>query len=492
MPGDTAEAPKNDLPISRQQLEDLIARPHVETHHTLYLPDGALQYTATVGMLPLRNEESREIEAGMFFTAYTLTHDGESTDRPLMFVFNGGPGSSSIWLHMGTVGPKRVQMQDEGWLPASPYRLVDNLHTWLDIADLVLIDPVGTGFSRAAEPDLNKKFWSLDGDLTAVGQFIRLYLTRTHRWSSPLFLAGESYGTTRAAGLAGKLVDWGIAFNGIILISTILSYQTARFEQGNDLPFALFLPTYTATGWYHGRLPADLQERPLREVLTEVQQWVESEYALALMQGDKLPSSARTKLVDKLARYTGLDAQYIDLADLRINIYHFCKELLRDERRTVGRLDSRFKGIDRTPVAETPDFDPSYQAILLPYTTLLNQYIRSELGYETDIVYEPLSSKVNEEWEFEKGKFPDTSEHLRSALSKNPHMKVLVARSTYDLATPLFAVDYTLNHMGLDASLHDNIRIADYEAGHMMYIEAGSLVRLKADLADFVGWALES
>ena len=207
------------------------------------------------------------------------------------------------------------------------------------------------------------------------------------------------------------------------------------------------------------------------------------------MQGDTLPEHDRSTLVEKLARYTGLNPQYVDLTDLRINIHRFCKELLRDEHRTVGRLDSRFQGIDKTPVAERPDFDPSYQAILPPYTTLLNQYIRSELGYETDITYEPLSSKVNEEWEFEKGKFPDTSEHLRSALSKNPHMKVLVGRSYYDLATPFFAVDYTLNHMGLDASLHNNIRTSDYESGHMMYIEAGSLDRLKADRADFVGWA---
>lgn len=490
MPDETTQPSTEEENEPGQQFEERVLRDPVETQHTLDLGSRKFNYTATAGMLPLRDQETDELNAGIYFTAYTLHHDGKPTDRPLMFVFNGGPGSSSIWLHMGTVGPQRVRMQDEGWLPAPPYQLAPNLHTWLDVADLVLIDPVGTGFSRATNKELNKKFWSLDGDLTSVGQFIRLYLTRYQRWASPLFLAGESYGTTRAAGLAGRLVDWGIAFNGIILISTILNFQTARFEPGNDLPYVLFLPTYTATAWYHGKLPTELQERPLEEVIAEAQTWAENDYTLALMRGDRLPESERAAVAEQLARYTGLDAQYVDLSNLRINIHRFCKELLRSESRTIGRLDSRFQGIDRTPVTETPDFDPSYWAILPPYTTLLNQYVRSELGYETDTPYETLSSTVNQEWEFEKGKFPDTSDLLRSALSKNPHMKVMVARSYYDLATPFFAVDYTLNHMNLDRSLHSNLRIRDYAAGHMMYIETGSLARLKADITDFVEWAL--
>lgn len=490
MPDDSPEDRKDENRTARNQFEERVTRDPVQTHHTLNLPARSLQYTATAGMLPLHDEDSQTVKAGLFFTAYTLIQDGDPAERPLMFVFNGGPGSSSIWLHMGTVGPKRVRMQDEGWQPAPPYQLEDNLHTWLGFADLVLIDPIGTGYSRAAEPELNKKFWSLDGDLTAVAQFIRLYLTRYQRWSSPLFLAGESYGTTRAAGLTGKLVDWGIAFNGIILISTILNFQTARFEQGNDLPYVLFLPSYAATAWYHKRLPADLQERPLPEVLGDVTEWAENEYTLALMRGNRLSESDRSAIVERLARYTGLNPLYVDLTDLRINIHQFCKELLRDQRRTVGRLDSRFLGIDRTPISETPDFDPSYWAILMPYTTLLNQYVRGELGFEIDIPYEALNSTVNEKWELEKGRYTDTSEHLRSAMSKNPHMKVFVARSYYDLATPFSAVDYTLSHMGLDASLQKNIRQSDFEAGHMMYIEAASLARLTAEIADFVAWAI--
>ena len=488
---DASTTSDSKSPTDRQRFEEMATCDPVQTHHTLELPNQTLEYTATAGMLPLRNDETNEIEAGIFFTAYAL-QKSDPTSRPLIFVFNGGPGSSSIWLHMGTVGPKRVRMHDEGWLPAPPYKLVDNLQAWLGTADLVLIDPVGTGFSRAANPDLNKKFWSLEGDLTAVGQFIRLYLTRYQRWPSPLFLAGESYGTTRAAGLAGKLIDWGIAFNGIILISTILNFQTARFEQGNDLPYILFLPTYAATAWYHRRLPADLQELPLSALLTEVREWAKKEYTLALMQGDRLSVEDRAEVIDNLVRYTGLDPQYVDLTDLRINIHRFCKELLRDERRTIGRLDSRFLGIDKTPVSETPDFDPSYWAILMPFTTLFHQYVRGELGYETDIPYETLNSTVNEKWEMGNGKFADTSEHLRSAMSKNPQMKVYVARSYYDLATPFFAVDYTLNHMGLDDSLHANIRLSDFEAGHMMYIEAGSLARLREDISDFVNWSLAS
>jgi carboxypeptidase C (cathepsin A) len=371
-------------------------------------------------------------------------------------------------------------------MPAPPYRLVDNPHTWLEFADLVFIDPVGTGFSRAVEKDFYKKFWNLDGDIKSVGEFIRLYLARTGRWDSPLYMAGESYGTTRAAGLAGHLVDRGIAFNGVILVSTILNFQTARFERGNDLPYALFLPSYAATAWYHGKLPDDLQNRPLPDVLDEVEAWVETTYTVALAKGGRLGSDERRDIAECLARYTGLSEQYIDLADLRIDIHRFCKELLRAERRTVGRLDSRFKGIDATPVSETPDFDPSLIAITPPYTMLMNRYVRRDLGFETDFEYEVLSFKVNREWEWARGKFPDTSEALRAGFSKNPYMKLFVAQGYYDLATPYFAADYSLSHMGLDQTLYGNIVRADYEGGHMLYIETNALAKLKRDVSDFV------
>lgn len=461
----------------------------VETHHEITVGGKTLKYTATTGMMPLKNDEG-EIEARVFFMAYTLNQDGAAAKRPLTFVFNGGPGSASVWLHLGALGPRRVKMQDEGWLPAPPYQLVTNEHTWLDKTDLVFIDPVGTGYSRAAKADLNKKYWNLQGDLESVGEVIRLYLTRYKRWASPLFLAGESYGTTRAAGLAGHLVDKGIAFNGIILISTILNFQTARFERGNDLPYSLFLPTYTASAWYHGRLPEDLQARPLREVLAEVEAWAESDYTVALAKGDRLTGAARQTVLETLARYTGLEARHIDQTNLRIHIQRFCKELLRDEKRTVGRLDSRYKGIDTLAVSEFPDFDPSMAAITPPYTAMMNNYARTELGYETDTAYETLSRAVFSGWEWDRGKFPDTSEALRSALAKNPHMKILAAMGYYDLATPYFATLYTLNHMDIDSQLHANIRTTSYEAGHMFYVDVNALAKLKQDHGAFLEFAL--
>ncbi len=448
-----------------------------------------LRYTTVAGRMPLKNE-SDEIEAQLFFTAYTLGHGEADRKRPLTFVFNGGPGSASVWLHLGALGPKRVKMQDEGWMPAPPYQLVDNEHTWLEQTDMVFIDPVGTGYSRAAKPDLNKKYWNVKGDLESVGEFIRLYLTRYSRWSSPLFLCGESYGTTRAAGLAGHLIDKGIAFNGIILVSTILNFQTAEFDRGNDLPYALFLPTYTASAWYHKMLPAKLQRQPLRAVLGEAELFAEGEYTTALMKGDRLSGDEKLAVIDRLSHLTGLTPTFIDQSNLRIKIFRFCKELLRDQRRTVGRLDSRFTGLDALAVTETPEFDPSFTAITPPYTAMMTDYARTELGYETDLAYETLSFKVNEGWEWDRGKYADTSEALRSALAKNPFLKVLVAMGYYDLATPHFAAQYTLSHMDIDPSLRGNIHTADYEAGHMLYLDLKSLTKLKTDVDGFIKLAL--
>jgi carboxypeptidase C (cathepsin A) len=424
--------------------------------------------------------------------AYTLDRpEGTpASARPLIFVFNGGPGSASVWLHLGALGPRRVRMQDEGWMPAPPYRLVENAHTWLDLADLVFIDPVGTGFSRASKPELNPQFWSLQGDLDSVGEVNRLYLTRYGRWASPLFLAGESYGTTRAAGLAGHLIDHGIAFNGLILISTTLNFQTLEFEQGNDLPYVLFLPTYTATAWYHKRLADDLQARPLGEVLAEVAAWAETDYTVALAQGDRLPAETRQAVIERLARYTGLEPRYIAGTGLRIQIHRFCKELLRDEKRTVGRLDSRFRGMDALAVTEMPDFDPSMTAITPPYTAMLNDYVRGALGYETDLEYHTLSFKVNAGWTWNQGKYADTSEALRKALARNPFMKVFVGMGFYDLATPYLATLYTLSHMNIDPAVRASVQTAEYEAGHMFYLDVPSLAKLKADVAAFIAGAV--
>jgi len=482
---------ENEKPEKEEKVQDkekkrkLLGIEPVETQHELKLKTRSLKYTATAGVIPLKDEFD-EIDAEIFFVAYTLQGAADPSQRPLIFVFNGGPGSAAIWLHMGAVGPQRVIMQDEGWMPPPPFALEPNEHTWLEFADLVFIDPVGTGYSRAAREELDKKYWSFKGDIESVGEFIRLYLTRYQRWSSPLFLAGESYGTTRAAGLAGHLVDKGIAFNGVILISTAISLRAIFFEVGDDLPFHLFVPTYAATAWYHKKLDAELQDKDLRVFLDEVEAWCESEYTVALGKGDRLGEQDRLNVAKQLARYTGLDLDYVLGTNLRVNIHRFCKELLRDENRSVGRLDSRFKGIEAIAVTEVPEFDPSMLAILPPYTATFNDYVRAQLGIETDLTYEALSFNVNEKWSWEKGKLPNTGEALRSAIAKNPYTKVFVGQGYYDLATPHFATEYMITHMNIDPELRKNVNMVYYPAGHMFYLDAHSLAQHKTDVSDFI------
>ena len=350
---------------------------------------------------------------------------------------------------------------------------------------------MGTGYSRAAKEELDKKYWNVKGDIESVGKFIRLYLTRYQRWSSPLFLAGESYGTTRAAGLSGHLVEEGIAFNGILLISTAVQLRPIFFEIGDDLPFQLFVPTYSATARYHNKLDEDLQKRELHNLLDEVEAWSENEYTVALMKGDKLSEDERHQIAEQLARYTGLSLDYVLGTNLRINIHRFCKELLRSENRSVGRLDSRFKGVEAIAVTEVPEFDPSMLAIKPPYTSMFNDYARTELKIETDLTYEPLNTKVSENWEWEKGKLPNTAESLRSAVAKNPFMKVFVGQGYYDLATPHFATEYMITHMNIDPELRKNVTMAHYEAGHMFYLDVSSLTQLQKDVASFIESSLD-
>ncbi len=484
-----ADAPKA-VETKKEDKKEEKEEPPVVTRHELRAGGRVLKYTATAGLMPLRSETG-ELEAHVFYVAYTLDRGGAPLEkRPLMFSFNGGPGSSSVWLHMGALGPKRVKMKDDGMMPPPPYALVDNEDTWLTETDLVFIDPVGTGYSRAVKPELGKKFWGVDGDIASVGEFIRLYLARNERWASPLFLVGESYGTTRAAGLAGHLVEKGIAFNGIVLVSSILNFQTARFTKGNDLPYPLFLPTYTATAWYHKKLPADLQSKPLRAVLDEVETFAKTDYAMQLARGDELTQAERKALAVRLARFTGLDPAWLERADLRVEIQHFCKELLRNERRTVGRLDTRFQGIDESGVSERPEFDPSMTAIRPPYTSMFNQYVRSVLGYKSDATYHILGGGIGPwDWGSLNG-FADTSESLRQAFAKNPDMKLFVASGHFDLATPYFATQYTLAHLGLEPGQRARITAKEYEAGHMMYIHTGELAKLRKDVGAFLKDAL--
>lgn len=459
------------------------------TQHSVTLGGREIRYTATAGTVILKEEDGTP-KASIFYIAYTLDGVKDPAQRPLTFSFNGGPGSSSVWLHLGVLGPRRVVMDDEGKELPPPYRLVDNEASVLDLTDLVFIDPVSTGYSRAVPGEEAKQFHGLEEDIAAVGDFIRLYTVRQGRWSSPKFLIGESYGTTRAAGLSGYLQNnYGYFLNGIMLVSSILNFGTARFDNGNDLPYPLFLPTYTATAWYHKKLPADLQSRPLREVLDEVEQFALGDYLVALAKGNRLDAAARGQIAEKLARYTGLSKDWIERSNLRIEIFRFTKELRRGDRRTVGRLDSRFVGIDDDQNAGEVEHDPSMTAIMGPYTATVNDYLRRDLDFSIDLNYEILTGKVHP-WNFERGRYADVAGTLREAMTKNPNLKVFVANGYYDLATPYFATEYTFDHLGLDPSLTGNVSMSYYEAGHMMYIQKKSLLQLKKDLAAFYATAL--
>jgi len=482
----------------------------VITQHTVTIGGLEIEYTATSGTMVLKEEsekggesndknEGHKPKAEIFFTAYTINRDESISDsehrrtRPITFSFNGGPGSSSVWLHLGLLGPRRVEMGDAGELLPPPYHLVDNEFSLLDVTDLVFIDPVTTGYSRAVEGENPKQFHNFEKDISSVGDFIRLYTTRYNRWVSPKFLTGESYGTTRSAGLSGYLQErHGMYLNGIILISSILNFQTARFLPGNDLPYILFLPTYAATAWYHGRLGPELQKN-LRDTLDEVEAFAAGEYASALMKGNSLPKAEYDAIVTKLAHYTGLSPDYVEQTNLRIEIMRFTKELQRDQRRTTGRLDSRFTGIDRDAAGEHWEHDPSMSAITGPYTATLNDYVRTELEFESDLPYEILTSRVWP-WGYEnvQNQYLNVGETLRKAMSINPFLKVLIANGYYDLATPYFATRYTFDHLDLDESLRGNYSMSFYEAGHMMYVHMPSLAQLKKDMVDFIHAALSS
>lgn len=459
----------------------------VTSEHKIEFGGKKHRYFVTVGMLPIKNAGD-VAEANLFYTAYSLGSKDGDRKRPLTFTFNGGPGSSSVWLHLGGLAPKRVQMLDDGAMPAPPFKLIDNEFTWLEKTDLVFIDPVDTGYSRATSPELAAKLKSVEGDLDAVGEFIRLYLTRAKRWTSPLFLAGESYGTFRAAGLSGKLIEKGIAFNGIILVSSVLDMLTLHFHPGNDLPYMVYVPTYAATAWRHGRLPAKLQARDLKDVLSEAEAWTMGEYAVALAKGNALASDEHASIAEKLARFTGLSKSFIERSNLRVEIQTFCKELLRDEGRTVGRLDSRYTGFDVSGVSATPDYDPSMAAIRPPFTAALNDHLRN-LGWETDVEYHILRG-IEWNWGEAKEGYARTTEALESAFAKNPYLHLFVASGYYDLATPYFATAYTLRHLALAPETRGNISTSEYPVGHMVYLESTVLEKLRDDVTVFIDRAL--
>jgi carboxypeptidase C (cathepsin A) len=465
------------------------------TRHRAKIGKRTIAYSVTCGTMVLKEEAEKEGKsegekprAKVFFVAYTLDDVADKAKRPVTFSFNGGPGSSSVWLHLGVLGPKRVDADNDGFAIPPPGRLVDNDYSLLDESDLVFIDPVGTGYSRMVEGETVKEYHEYQRDLESVGNFIRLWISRYGRWSSPKYLIGESYGTTRASGLAGHLLErYGMYLNGVMLVSCALDFQVLAFDPGNDLPHVLFLPTYAATAWYHKRLAADLQKKTLRKLLDEVEAFAAGEYATALFAGARLSAKDRKALVAKLARYTGLSPEYIERTNLRVEIFRFCKELLRDEGRTVGRLDSRFTGADRDAAGAEFEFDPAMVQIYGAYSAAMNDYVRTSLRFEADLPYEVIKPLYMDwGWKDYANKYVAVSETLRKAMAMNPHMRVLVASGYFDFATPHFAADYSFDHIALPPEARANLTVSYYEAGHMMYVHKPSLAKLAAELRKFV------
>jgi carboxypeptidase C (cathepsin A) len=493
-PGSEEPKPVAAKPGSDKDKEefDVSEVPPVVTHHQVTPNGKVLKYAATAGRLPIKRGDGK-IEAEMFFVAYTL--DGQDAGkRPLTFAFNGGPGSATIWLHMGALGPRHVVLQPDGFLPPAPYQVADNPSTLLDKSDVVFVDAISTGFSRAANAELSKKFLGVKGDIEAFSEFIRLYLTRYERWSSPLFLFGESYGTTRAAGIAGNLADQGISFNGVTLLSTALSFETLVDNKSNDQPYVLLIPTFTMIAGYHKKLPPDLAQ-DMTKARQQSVQWASTEYAQALAKGDALTGDERQKVIDQMARFTGLSKEVIDQANLRIDVPKFTHYLLLDQKLRVGRLDGRFTGPDPDGLLDTPFYDPTESAIMGPYTSVFNNYVRAELGYKTDMPYQVFPSDENvfeNAWNWGSGiaGFPDTATALRQAIVKNPYLRVLVMEGFYDLATPFYAADYTIDHLNLSPRYRKNISFATYEAGHMVYLPTDGLKKLKSDEAGFMDKSL--
>ena len=506
-----AQKEKPAGPEEKAEKGEYQSLPPVVTQHSMTLPGGkTLNYKAITGYLLIRdtkqetqpekgpdkesNKESVQDQldpskgkpkAQIFFVAYILDGVDDVATRPVTFAFNGGPGSASVWLHMGGLGPRRVVLSDRGEALPPPAKITDNESTWLERTDLVFIDPVSTGFSRPVRGEDPKQFYGYKQDLASVGDFIRIWTTRYSRWSSPKIIAGESYGTTRAAGLSQYLQDrYGMYVNGIVLISSVLNFQTLAFEPGNDLPYPLYLPSYAATAWYHKRLPPDLQQLPLRDVLGQTEAFSSAEYLLSLARGDAVSPIDSDRVANQLSRFTGLDASYLKQLNLREPVDRFANDLLKNQNRSVGRYDSRFTGIRLHPGTDTEDFDPSDEAVNGPFTAAFNGYVRSELKFETDLPYETIA-EVNP-WNLAENKYLDVATSLKEAMSRNPYLKIWVCCGYYDLATPYFAAQSVVRGMNLDPAIRDNIQFTFYESGHMLYIEKGAREKLKDDLDGFL------
>jgi carboxypeptidase C (cathepsin A) len=458
------------------------------TRHSITIEGKTLTYTATAGTMQIK-DGSDKVRAHLFFTSYTVQRQKDEPERPVTFAFNGGPGAASLWLHLAALGPRRALLIDEKEALPPPYEQVNNEYTWLAFTDLIFIDPIGTGFSRAAPGVDPKEFYGVKKDIEVAGDFIRLYCTRYGRWLAPKFIAGESYGTTRAAGLSGYLQDKvGMHLNGVILISSALDFQTISFVPGNDLSYVLYLPAYTNAALYHKKLSSTLQADP-RKTREEVELFALNEYLVALARGSGLADTDRERIIDKVAVYTGLSKPYIRTANLRISRDEFVMELLRDKHRRIGVLDSRVTGAYRFDHVMD---DPSMFNIMGPLVGAWNDYVRRELKYESDIPYEFLSMKANESWNWGSAAqgYVNVADTLEHAMGRSGFLRVFIASGYYDLDTSYFGAQYMVNHLGADPKLRDRVTMAYYDAGHQMYTHLPSLRKLRDDVVAFFSAAL--
>ncbi len=487
-----AAAPPRDAAEVEPEAQAAAPRPESSvTHHAVVIGGERIAYTATAGTLVVRNGKD-EPYASIGYVAYTRDGVADPGTRPLTFAYNGGPGSSSIWLHMGALGPRRIVTSDAEATPPPPYRVVDNEWSILDRTDLVMVDPVGTGLSKPVGNAQGKDFWGVDPDIESMSRFMVEYVNRNGRWNSPKYLLGESYGTTRSAGIADWLQDKaGMSLNGIVLVSCALDIGTISPQGGTDLPYVLFLPTYAAVAWYQDALPEKSAE--LEPFLDEVRAFALGEYAHALMLGDALPADERTEVLAALHRYTGLSEAYLDKADLRVSEPQFAKELLRSRRQTVGRLDARFVGYSFDQLGERAEYDPQSAAVEGAFTAAFMDYLHRELGFGSDRTY-VVSGSLWGSWDFahrapgQRRPQPlvNTAPDLAHAMGTNPYLRVLALQGTYDLATPSLATEYVFAHMGVDAAVRDRIELETFAAGHMMYLHEPSLQRFKEAVAGFI------
>ena len=461
------------------------------THHEIEIAGETFGYTATAGYLIVKDRDEKPA-AQFGYTAYVRDGFDEPGERPIMFAFNGGPGSASIWLHMGVLGPRIVVTPDAEFTPPPPYEVRDNEYSIIDVADLVMIDPVGTGYSRPIGEAEGDDFWGVDQDIDSVSRFIKAYVTENSRWASPKILLGESYGGMRSGGVSLALLEeHGLALNGVVLVSPFMEMVTGFDGIGVDLPHVMFLPTLAATAWYHEALV----DRPddLPAFLEEVKAFSYDEFAPALLKGSRLGDSERAAVLAKLARYTGVRQEYWDRADLRATHGQFVKELLRDRKQTAGRIDSRYAGRSFNLLGEEMSYDPQAAAVSAAFTSAFLDYYHNDLEFGRDMEYK-VSGGLWRHWDWKHQPpsggftlpFPNTSVDLAHAMGKNPAMKLLVQQGYYDLATPQLATEYYIEHMDLLPEQRANITIEYYEAGHMMYLHPPSLVKYKEDLARFV------